>query len=189
VALAVWIYTGWKKRADRRIQFCNLLVVTGFAVFLMESCGSGVDVNAQFDLVIALSIGLGVAYSLMEDFSPARRFAPDRLRAALLALICAGLAFSTKLECVRLIADPVFREDMTSSESEMAHTVAQVREIKRDVYCDPMVLYRTGKPYVVDKFNTDERIHAGRLPADIVDKKFESGELQYVADPDNYVVH
>jgi len=188
VGLAAWAYVGWSLRSDPRIQFCNLLVAIGLPVFFLQRCGSGVDTNAQFDLVIGVSISVGMAFLLADQLPLARRFNPDRMRIVLLLAICARLAASTSLEPVRWFADPTFRTAINDSEEEMANSVAQVRAIPGDVYCDPMVTYRAGKPFAVDEFNTLERIDAGRLPGNAVDKRLDDGSLTFVDNPPNYVV-
>jgi len=188
VGLVAWTCVGWVKRADPRIQFCNLLVAIGLPVFFLQRCGSGVDANAQFDLVIGVSIGVGMAFALADQLPLARRFSPDHLRLALLLAVCARLAASTSLESVRLFTDPSFHTAIRDSEEQMANTVARVRAIEGDVYCDPMVSYRAGKPFAVDEFNALERIGAGKLPGDAIDKWLDKGDLTYVGDPPNYVL-
>jgi hypothetical protein len=183
----VWCYAGWKMRADPRVQFCNLLVAAGLPVYFLQECGSGVDINAAFDLLIGLSVGVGLAFSLAEQLPLARRFKPAHMRIALLLSLCAVLAASKRLEPVLLLTDCSFRAAIADSEADMNNTVAQVRSISGDVYCDPMVTYRAEKPFAIDTFNVWERIGAGRLPVDTVYRKLNDGTLTYVNDPTDLV--
>jgi hypothetical protein len=69
----------------------------------------------------------------------------------------------------------------------MNDAVARCRSITGDVYCDPTVLFRAGKPFVVDSYNTAERIRYGRLAHDAVERLYREGRLSYVETPYNYL--
>ena len=46
----------------------------------------------------------------------------------------------------------------------MADSVERVRRVPGDVMCQPLVSYRSGKPFAVDAFNVQQRILSGALP-------------------------
>jgi len=71
VAFVIWGCWAWSARTSAAARFTVLHVAIGLATCLLQWSGHGVGRNAEFDLVIALGIGIGVAF---ERISPAEKF-------------------------------------------------------------------------------------------------------------------
>jgi hypothetical protein len=186
VGLAAWAYVGWTRRTDSDVQLCNLFMGIALAAFFLQKTGAGVDCNAQFDLVIAVSICVGLAFAHAPFLPLARRFGPEVLQIALLAAICVllvGRSFRHS-RSVRLVFDPSFQMEIAVREKAMVESVARVRATPGDVYSSLFVCYRSGKPFAIDDFNANERIKGGTLPQDAINGRVIRGTLTVVeADP------
>ena len=140
------------------------------------------DINAQFDLVIAVAMGLGLAFTQVSLWPIARRLGSEQAQAILLLAVCVRLLASKQLQPVRLVFDSSFRNEIAMRERAMTDSVERVRRIPGDVTCgrDMLVNYRAGKPFVVDAFNAEQRILAGALPKDAIAARVAAGTLTIV---------
>lgn len=185
VGLAAWVYAGIARRSDPGMQLCSLLNILGLVMFFVQKTGDGVAYNAQFELVFGVSIAVGLAFAHAPLLPLARRCSPDALRFILLLAICIRLAASARLEPVKLLVDPGFHAEIAAREAAMSDTVARIKSTPGDVICSStLACYRAGKPFVVDTFNTRQRILTGHLPPDAISNLVASGRLTVVeADP------
>jgi len=187
--LVAWVSLYWLGFNGKYAQFCHLLAGLGLLTFFLEKSGSGVDVNAEFDLVIALSIILGTAFSRL-FMLPHERPGICLTQLAAVLVLWAGWAVTPRLEIGRLVFDSSFRDTIIACEKAAADAIAQARAAKGNVLCDPLVCYRAGKPIFVDEFNTEERIRAGKLPKDAISRLVENGQLTEIdPGPDFYILN
>jgi len=171
VALVVWAYVGAVRRGEPRVAFCNLFVVIGLASFFVQKAGEGVaSYNAMFDLILALSIGMGLAFDEAGNLSRDRRMSAERMRAILVLALCARVVVSTRTDTVRFLFDPSFREEIRVRQRAAADSIAKVRGVSGDVFADGYASYRAGRPFLIDAFNTQQRICTGELPTDVVER-------------------
>src|SRR5262249_39225420 len=105
VGLIASIYLAVVRRGDPAVQFSSVFIVFGLWTFFLQKTGDGVAHNAQFELVLGVSIGVGVAFARMPVLPLARRYSADALRVALLVVISLRLVASSRLEPVRLLID------------------------------------------------------------------------------------
>lgn len=182
VALLACLYNGWARRRDRNIQLCSCLITLALVSYFLQRGGDGVDINAQFDLVIALAIGLGLAFTQASLWPIARPLRSGWAQSILLLGLCVRLLASKQLQPVRLVFDRSFRNEITMRARVMTDSIERVRRIPGDVTCGKYVLvnYRAGKPFVVDAFNTEQRILAGALPKDAIAARVAAGTLTIV---------
>jgi hypothetical protein len=179
VGMLAWAALPWLGIKGKNARFCHLLAALGLLTFFLEKSGSGVDVNAEFDLVIALSIITGLALSSVFRLAPGQS-PVSRIRlaqTAVVLLLWAGWAVTPRLQIYRLVFDPAFRRAISDCEQTTAAVIAEARATRGDVQCDPLVCYRAGKPFAVDEFNAEERIRAGKLPEDALSRLIRSGKL------------
>jgi len=181
VGLVAWAYVGWTRRADLGLRLCNQFAGIALAEYFLESTGAGVDINAGFDLVIAVSIIVGLFFSQAELLPLLRRFGAETVQVTLLIAICWRLNPSTHLKPFRLVFhhSGIHRE-IALREKAMADSVARVREAPGEVYAEPFITYRAGKPFTVDEFNSGQRIAAGALPRDAITSRVAAGTLTLV---------
>lgn len=182
VGLLACVYNGCARRHDADVQLCSYLIAIAFGSYFIQKGGAGVDINAEFDLVIAVAIGVGLAFTQVSLWPMARRIRPEHAQAILLVALCARLLASKQLQPVRLIFDSNFRKQIVTRERAMTDSVKQVRRMPGDVTCgrDMLVSYRAGKPFVVDTFNAQQRILAGALPKDAISARVAAGTLKIV---------
>jgi hypothetical protein len=182
VGLLVCLYNAWARRHDASVQLCSWLIAIALTSYFLQKGGAGVDINAQFDLVIAVAMGLGLAFTQVSLWPMARRVRSEQAQAILLLAVCARLLASKQLQPVRLIFDSSFRNEIVMRERAMTDSVERVRRIPGDVTCgrNMLVNYRAGKPFVVDAFNAEQRILAGALPKDAISARVGAGTLTIV---------
>ena len=182
VGLLACLYNAWARRHDGSVQLCSWLIAIALGSYFLQKGGAGVDINAQFDLVIAVAMGLGLAFTQVSLWPMARRLRSEQAQAILLLAVCARLLASKQLQPVRLIFDSGFRHEIVMRERAMTDSVERVRRIPGDVTCgrNMLVNYRAGKPFVVDAFNAEQRILAGALPKDAISARVAAGTLTIV---------
>jgi hypothetical protein len=177
LACACNSYARWR---DPSVRLCSVLIAIAFATFFLQKTGDGVGINAQFDLVIAVAIGLGLAYTQVPLWPLARRFPPAVAQAILLLVVCARLLVPKELDTVRLLVDRRFKNEIAIREQAMADSSDRVRRIPGDVLCPMLISYRAGKPFAVDNFNVKQRILTGALPKDAITARVAAGTLTIV---------
>src|SRR6516165_10824437 len=182
VGLLACLYNAWARRHDASVQLCSWLIAIALGSYFLQRSGAGVDINAQFDLVIAVAMGLGLAFTQVSLWPIARRLRSEQAQSILLLVVCARLLASKQLQPARLIFDSSFRNEIVMRERAMTDSVERVRRIPGDVTCgkDMLVNYRAGKPFVVDAFNAEQRILAGALPKDAISARVAAGKLTIV---------
>ena len=179
VGLVACVCNGCARWHDRSVRLCTGLIAIALAAFFLERTGAGVWTSAQFDLVIAVAIGLGLAYTQVPLWPLARRFPPAVSQAILLLVVCARLLVPKELEPIRLLVDRRFKNEIAIREQAMADSVERVRETPGDVLCPALISYRAGKPFAVDKFNAKQRMSAGAF-RDAVTARVAAGTLTIV---------
>ena len=179
VGLVACVCNGCAMWRDRSVRLCSGLIAIALAAFFLERTGAGVWTNAQFDLVIAVAIGLGLAYTQVPLWPLARRFPPAVAQAILLLVVCARLVVPKELEPIRLLVDRRFKNEIAIREQAMADSVERVRKTPGDVLCPMLISYRAGKPFVIDKFNAKQRMSAGAF-RDAVTARVAAGTLTIV---------
>jgi hypothetical protein len=180
IGLLACLYNAWTRRRDASVQLCSCLIAIALGSDFLQKTGAGVDINAQFDLVIAVAIGLGLAFTQISLWPVARPLRSEQAQAILLLAVCVRLLASKQLQPVRLVFDRSFMNDITMRERAMTDSIERVRRIPGDVLCPVLVSYRAGKPFAVDAFNAHQRILAGALPKDAIAARVAGGTLTIV---------
>jgi len=165
---------------DPGVRLVATLLGVALVSFFVQKAGAGVAHSAQFELVVAVALGVGLAFAHAPSMALARRYPPDTLRAALLIALCVRLLASGRMEPGRLWLDPSFRVEIASREAAMADAVARVRATPGDVSAPTLACYWAGKPFAHDPFNARQRMIAGRLPPDAVTRRTAAGYLTAV---------
>ena len=180
VALVVWVYAGIALRNQPVVKFCNVWVIVSLLAFVLQRASEGVAENAMFDLVIALSVGIGIAFAKAHEMPLARHYNPERLRAGVLMAICIRLLTTPGNEPARLFFDPGFQEEIAMRDAAMRESVAKAKETPGDVLSAAIVSYRAGKPFIVDTFNFQQRVKAGELSNRALEDRIAAGTLTRV---------
>ena len=171
VGLLLWFFASWKFRKESSVRLVSLMVFIALIVGFVQRLGNGVFVNAQFDLVIALSIGLGVAFTLY-----AREHCYLLQLVGTMALVLFFFLEPSFLD----IFSPSYHKRLAESELIMKEHIEKVRAMPGEVFCESYVAYRAGKPFAADALNVEERMRVGRLPKDTMTRRFMQHQLREV---------
>ncbi|HEY2047407.1 MAG TPA: glycosyltransferase family 39 protein [Candidatus Udaeobacter sp.] len=180
VGLVACLYNAWACRRDVNVQLCSCLIAIALGSYFLQKGGAGVDINAQFDLVMAVAMSFGLAFTQVSIWPVARHLRLEQAQAILLLAVCVRLLASKQLQPVRMVFDRSFINEIAIREQAMADSVQRVQQVPGDVLCPPLVSYRSGKPFMVDAFNVQQRISAGVLPKDAITARVAAGTLTTV---------
>ena len=143
------LFVAW--RADRRFVLPPMLLAIAVPIGIVQRSGSGVDVNAFFETVIALAVAVPVACSLRSE--PYRGAALCALPA--LCLVPVAMA--------RNIAE------ITGRDAAVAHAapfIARLAAARGPVACDDQAMcYWAGRQSAIDFFSVKQRLLHGRAKA------------------------
>jgi hypothetical protein len=168
-ALIIWALWAWYDRKSRAARFTALYIAVALAAFFVQKFGAGVAANAQFELVAATAIGLGVAFSATEATPFARRFGANTSRLAILGVLIVRLLLSNHVEPYLVLASPEFRRLFHENADVVRREVERVRNIPDAVHCSVITVCRlAGKPFVFDPFAIEQRVKTGKLTPDQV---------------------
>ncbi len=155
----VWIV--YERRSRLAQKMAVLLLITFISGFV-QSLGDGLDVNAYFEFLFALAIGVGMAFDKLRGW-PASAWGTARIRLAFTALLLAALAFSSQTEPYKFALSHDFRRDVAENVEAVGAETKRLRKIQGSVSCSVMlVCYWAGKPFAWDDFAMHERVATGR---------------------------
>ncbi|MEO5587016.1 MAG: hypothetical protein ABIQ81_04920, partial [Novosphingobium sp.] len=160
--------------AARRQRPAGLILaylIAAIALGAAWSGGAGTDINVFFDILIALSIGVGLATTGLRE----RGLSP-RLLALFALLANAGALFFAPQALGR------FGVDMAGEMAERAWLFAQdtayLKARSGPVLCQSQLLcLRAGKPLFYDSFNATQAMRFGTLPKDTLTRMLARREI------------
>ena len=171
IGIFLWLLIAWRKRQQKSVQLITIMMIMALVLGFVQRLGSGVFVNAQFDLVMTISIAMGVGFQFLASAKK------EWQQFLWLLFLVAPFLVSPNLYSFTQIFSSSGRAAMAQEEQEMNQLVEEVKIFPVDVFCESYITYRAGKPFFVDAFNVEERIKAKKLPADAVDRLIEEGKL------------
>ena len=164
-ALALLIWAAWavNDRTSKAAQFTALHIGCGLFACILQWFGHGVSGNAEFDLILALGIGVGVTFARIESSWLARRIGARRSRDAMIAALLIRLIVSDRQETALLVLSSEFRSSIYANQRNVQNESAHVAAMSGDVACAIKVVCRlAGKPFVADEFKLEELVATGR---------------------------
>ncbi|MBX9577066.1 MAG: glycosyltransferase family 39 protein [Chthoniobacterales bacterium] len=171
IGIFLWLLIVSRERQQKSMQLITIMMTLALLVGLVQRLGSGVFVNAQFDLVMTISIAMGVGFQFLAS-------AKKEWQQFLWVLfLVAPFLVSPNLCSFTQIFSSSGRAEMREEVQLMNQLIEEVRASPVDVFCESYITYRAGKPFVIDAFNVEERIKAKKLPADVVDRLIQGGKL------------
>ena len=163
-ALAFAIWAGWA--LDDRgsaARFTALYIAAGLCLCILQWFGHGVSTNAEFDLIFALGIGVGVTWAGIETGWFAKRIGVNRARDVMIAALLLRLIVSDRQETALLILSSEFRSSIDAIQANVLSEAARVAAMPGDVACVVKIECRlAGKPFVVDEFKMEELVTTGK---------------------------
>ena len=161
-ALAIWALWAWGERRTPAARFTGVWIGIAFAVFVVQWGGEDILDNAQFDLVIATAVGLGVAFDRIAATDFARRCGVTVARATVVLILVVRLLATARTEPFLILFDPAYRAEFYINAQAAREDAARVAAVPGPVACTVKIVCRmAGKPYVWDDFRTDMMIYSG----------------------------
>jgi hypothetical protein len=161
-ALVIWAIWAWSERKTCPARFTGLYIGIAFAAFLAQWTGEDILDNAQFDLVIATAVGLGVAFDRAGASAFARRFGDAAARATIVLVLALRLVATLRIEPFLVLFDPAYRAEFHAHAAAAREDAKRVAAVPGPVACDYKIICRmAGKPFVYDDFRADMLILSG----------------------------
>jgi len=163
-AMVLWAIWAWHERGSRAARFTGMLIAIALVLCLAQKSGAGVDENAQFELIFATAVGIGIAYDgLLRD--PLRSgWRPRTISAVVLGILIVRLLISSRLEFAYVLLSPQYRALAAEHAALTRAEAARVAAIPGPVACSNLVVCRmAGKPFVYDHFWITQLVETGRM--------------------------
>lgn len=171
-AMIVFVIWAWHQRQSAASRFCTLFVAVAFVFQFLEKLTAGVGDNAQFELAVAVAIGLGLAFDNIADIPAARRFGRERSQLSIVIILILRLLLSSRTAPYLLIASPDFRADLAQRAAIVASESARVAAIPGSAACSVITVCRwAGKPFLYDRFALHDRVVTGQLSEAEVERR------------------
>jgi len=156
---AIWVAAEPKREAAR---FTLLFVAVAFAAYLLQWSGEAILDNAQFDLVIATAVGLGLAFDRAGETAFGRRFGATAAGAVIVAVVAARLVATLRIEPALVLFDPDYRAQYYVNAEVVRADAARIAQVRGSVACDYKVVCRlAGKPFSYDDFRAEMLVATG----------------------------
>jgi hypothetical protein len=188
-ALAIWAIWAWRERTTFAARFTALYIGIGSAAFLVQWTGEDILDNAQFDLVIATAVGLGIAFDRAAATSFAQRFGVEAVRATVVLILVLRLVATVRIEPFLILFDPAYRAQFHANAQVARDEAARIAAMPGPVACENKIVCRmAGKPFVYDDFRTDMLIMTGAAKGlDARGLIRQHGLIYFENDPRTYV--
>jgi hypothetical protein len=161
-ALVLWGIWVAAEPASQAARFTKVFVAVAFAAFVAQWSGEAVLDNAQFDLVIATAVGLGLAFDGAGKTAFGRSHGPAAARAVIVLVVAARLLATLRIEPALVLFSPDYRAEYFANAQVMRDDAARVAAIPGPVACHFKVVCRlAGKPFVYDDFRTEMLVATG----------------------------
>jgi hypothetical protein len=159
VLWAIWVAAEPKNRAA---QFTMIHVGVAFVAYLLQWSGEAILDNAQFDLVIATAIGLGLAFDRAGQTAFGRRHGETAARAVITLVVVVRLVATLRIESALVLFDPGYRAQYYANAAAARQDAARIAAIPGPVACDFKVICRlAGKPFSYDDFRAEMLVASG----------------------------
>jgi hypothetical protein len=159
VLWGVWLVVDRRSRAAR---FTLLFVAAGFTAFVLQATGDGIDDNAQFDLVIATAVGLGLAFDRAGKTPFALRHGVTAAQAVIVLVVAARLVATLRVEPALVLFSPDYRAQYFANAQVMRDDAERVAAIPGPVVCGVRLVCRmAGKPLSVEPFRINTMVKTG----------------------------
>ena len=176
-AMVLWAVWAWSERHTRPARFTALVIGIALSLCLAQKSGAGVDENAQFELIFATALGIGLAFDGLQR-DPWRAVGRrNTISVLVLGVLIVRLVLSTRLEFAYVLFSPQYRALAAEHAAVTRAEAARVAAMPGPVACSNLVVCRTaGKPFVYDHFKVMMLLETKRLtPQQVIDITRASG--------------
>ncbi len=161
VMWAIWVAAEPKSRAAR---FTMVFVGVAFVAYVVQWSGEAILDNAQFDLVIATGVGIGLAFDRAGKTAFGRHHGEAAARAVIGLVLIARLVATLRIEPALVLFDPGYRALYFQHAAVVREEATRIATIPGPVACDFKVVCRlAGKPFSYDDFRAEMLVATGAL--------------------------
>jgi hypothetical protein len=169
LAFVIWATWALSDRRSSPARFTLLHVATGLGACVLQWSGEGVSGNAEFDLLLALGIAVGVTFSRMETAWLTRYIRANYLRDMMMVMLLVRLIATGRHESALVMLSPEFRSYFYSGQQAVLKDAAAVAQIPGNVFCSNKIICRlAGKPFAVDDFKVEQMVATERVTSDFL---------------------
>lgn len=163
-AMVLWAVWAWSERRSTPARFTALMIGIALPLYMIQKTGAGVDENAQFELIFAMALGIGLAYDGLQRDPWRTGWSAQTIGMMVLGVLIVRLLLSTRLEFAYVLFSPQYRalaaEYAAVTRAEATRTAA----IPDPVACQNLVVCRmAGKPFVYDHFWITMLVETGKM--------------------------
>jgi hypothetical protein len=161
-ALVLWGIWAAAERKSRAARFTALFVAVAFMAFVVQWSGEAILDNAQFDLVIATAVGLGLAFDRAGKTAFGRRYGETAARGVIVLVVAVRLLATLRIEPALVLFDADYRAQYFANAQVVREEAARIAKIAGPVACDLKVVCRlAGKPFSYDDFRAEMLVATG----------------------------
>jgi hypothetical protein len=158
-AIVLWALWAWSERQTKLARFTALYMGMALCACLLQWSGDAVLDNAQFDLVIAAAVGLGVAYERAGATGWGSRYGAQSIRVLVISVLALRLIATGRIEPALILFDSEYRALFPQHAAVVRQEAARIAALPGAVACDYALVCRmAGKQYVLDDFKTVELV-------------------------------
>ncbi len=138
VPLSAYGIVAWRQRRqrDEAMAFAGFAILAGFAALLLFGSALGVSINIVFDLVIAASIGLGVAWDRISIVAGAAK--ENVWRLIVVAAIFVRLVIGVSYANAAFVLDSRERSRVEAQSLALAALRDRLKDVKGPVACEAL---------------------------------------------------
>jgi hypothetical protein len=163
-AMVLWAIWAWHERRTKTARLTALLIGIALPLCLLQKSGAGVDENAQFELIFATAVGIGLAYDGQLRDPLRTGWSRERISLVVLGILIVRLLVSSRLEFASVLFSPQYRALAGENAAVTRAEAARVAAIPGPVACQNLVVCRmAGKPFVYDHFWVTQLVETGRM--------------------------
>ncbi len=163
LALVVWAAWAICDRKSLAARFTALHIGFGLFACILQWFGHGVYGNAEFDLIFALAIGIGVTFNRIEASWLAKRIGASACRDAVVIALLLRLLLTDRQETALLLLSPEFRDSIYASERNVLSEARIVAAMPGAAACFTKLVCRlAGKRFARDEFKKDQLVATGK---------------------------
>ncbi len=165
-ALVFWSIWVWHDRQSKAARFSTTFVIFSFAGFLIQKMGAGTDINAAFELYIAVAVGIGLAFDGIPDVAVFWGMSIQTREIVVVAALALGLIAAPGIEPYLLLMSSKYRAQFYKNADVTRDEIKRIAEIPGPVHCDILTVCRAaGKQFVYDDFFIGQLGRIGGLTA------------------------
>ena len=187
LALLICVTWAWGHRKMEVARFVALYVAMGMLACILQWLGDNVFLNAEFDLIIALAVGIGLAFSRNGSTQLANRVGAGLVRGLLTISLIARLVISDRQESAFVLMSPEFRASFYARQKDALEDSARIASIPGLVFCidNKMLCRHAGKPFSADDFRIGQMIATGQATASEISALLRQRRISVFAEVDS----